>query len=140
MSVSTLTWLLQAAAVAHLVVALLNLSLVPILGCRDDLQRLPLLVREVFQVHLWFISFTLGIFALLTWRFAQGMASGSEPGLRWLAGAIGGFWALRTLLQVAFYSRSHWWGNTGRTLIHVACLGLYGGFAVLYFAACRTGS
>ncbi len=140
MSVLSLCWLLQTAAATQLAVAGANLFLVRILGWRESLRQLPLLVREVFHVHLWFISFTLAMFAILTWRFAEEMASGADPALRWLAGAMAGFWALRTLLQVVYYSPSHWWGQTARTLIHVACLVIYGGLASLYLAVCWTGA
>ena len=38
---------------------------------KPDLDRVPLLIREVFHIHVIFISITLSIFALLTWRFAD---------------------------------------------------------------------
>jgi len=100
---------------------------------KEDLNRLPLLVREVFQVHVWFISVTLIIFAVMTFRFAGEM--NANPVCRWLAAGIGLFWALRMVLQFAYYSSSHWRGQPGRTAIHVALLVIYGGFAVIYLAA-----
>ena len=57
---------------------------------------------------------------------------------RWLAAGIGMFWAIRTLLQMAYYSSSHWRGRPERTAIHIGLLLLYGGFAAVYFwSACR---
>ena len=47
---------LRAAAIAQFGIALLNFSLVRIMRWKPDLDRLPLLIREVFQVHLIFIS------------------------------------------------------------------------------------
>ena len=96
---------------------------------------MQLLVREVFRVHAWFISITLAIFGVMTWRFSHEMANGTNPVCQWLAGGIGSFWAVRTVLQVFYYSSSHWRGQLGRTLIHIALLFLYGGFAAVYFAA-----
>jgi len=58
--------LLETAAALQMAIAALNLFLVRILKWREDMARMPLLLRQVFQVHLWFISFTLAIFAVLT--------------------------------------------------------------------------
>ena len=127
--------LLTTAAGLQLAIALLNLFLVPLLNWKHDLMRMPLLLREVFRVHAWFISVTLGIFALMTWRFAVEMAGGGTPACRWLAGCIGSFWAVRTVLQVGYYSSSHWRGNLGRTMAHVGLLLIYGGFSFVYLWA-----
>ncbi len=124
--------LLQIAATLQLAIAVLNLFLVRLLEWKEDLARMPLLLREVFQVHAWFISITLAIFGVMTWRFAPDMASLANPVCRWLAAAIGAFWAIRTVLQVAYYSSSHWRGKPARTLAHLLLLVIYGGFACLY--------
>jgi hypothetical protein len=50
------------------------------------------------------VSFTLLIFATLTWRLADVMAAGSERAAVWLAGGIGLFWGIRTLLQWLYYT------------------------------------
>ncbi len=128
-----LTTALQLAAALQLGIALLNLALPRALGWREDLAKLPLLVREVFQVHLWFISVTLTIFAVMTWRFAAEMAHRENEACRWLAAAIGAFWGIRTILQITYYSGSHWRGRPGRTTAHILLLLLYGGFACIYF-------
>ena len=127
--------LLQMAAVMQLSVAVLNLFLVRLLKWREELDRTPLLLREVFQIHVWFISITLAIFGAMTWRFASEIAAGQDPVCQWLAGGIGLFWAIRTVLQITYYSSSHWRGLVGRTAAHVALLIVYGGFAALYLWA-----
>lgn len=126
---------LQLAAAAQFGIALLNLAIPRILAWQDDLGRLPLLIREVFQVHLWFISITVAIFAILTWRFSGDMAAGTDEACRWLAAAIGFFWATRTVLQLGYYSSSHWRGKAALTGIHVALLVVYGGLASIYLTA-----
>src|SRR5882762_10572027 len=93
---------LQAAAVLQLGVALLNLFLVPLLKWKEDLAQAPLLLREVFHVHAWFISVTLTIFGLITWRFAAEIASHPNAIGRWLAASVGIFWAIRTILQITY--------------------------------------
>ena len=126
---------LYAVASAQLAVAVLNLFLVRLLGWRSELERMPLLVREVFVVHAWFISVTVAIFGVVTWRFAPEFAAASHEVFRWLAAGIGTFWALRTILQITYYSSSHWKGRLDRTMIHIALLGTYGGFAAAYLKA-----
>lgn len=130
---------LVLAAVGQFCIAMLNLALIRIMGWKPDLARVSLLVREVFQIHAWFISLTLLIFAAFTARFAGEMAAGEELVYRWVACSIGLFWAVRSVLQVAYYSGSHWRGIASRTAVHVILLVVYGGFTVVYFVAgfCR---
>ena len=131
----TLTLLLQIVAAGQLAIAVLNLFLVRLMKWEADVARMPLLIREVFRVHAWFISVTLGIFGVLTWRFAGDMANRTNPIGTWLCLGIGIFWAIRTVLQVTYYSSSHWKGQPGRTLAHITLLLCYGTMAVVYLIA-----
>ena len=124
--------LLYFAAAAQLGIAVLNLFLVRVLKWRADLARMPLLVREVFMVHAWFISLTLAIFAALTFRFAPDITSGTAEIYRWLALCIAVFWGFRTVLQVTYYSSSHWRGQPKRLLAHIVLLALYASFTAIY--------
>ena len=133
-----LDWILIAAAIGQLAIAVINLRLIKLLGWEKDLREMSLLVREVFHVHKWFISITLTIFAVLTLRFSGELAGGSELG-RWLAGGIGAFWAIRTWMQWGFYSSSHWRGDARRTLVHWTMTTCYGGAAVAYLAGAFFG-
>lgn len=126
---------LVLAAAGQCCIAILNFSLIRIMGWKEDLARVSLLVREVFQIHAWFISITLLIFAALTFRFGGEIAAGCEPVYRWMARSIGAFWAVRAVLQVTFYSRSHWRGIASRTAVHIILLAVYSGFAALYLFA-----
>src|SRR5438477_3906971 len=102
-----LEFAVQIAAAMQLGIAILNLFLVRLMKWKDELGKMPLLIREVFHVHSWFISITLTIFAVMTLRFAGEMSHGTNSVCRWLAGCIGIFWGFRTVLQVAYYSSSH---------------------------------
>src|SRR5262249_29400755 len=124
--------LLLTVAVMQLAVAVLNLFLVALLKWKEELARMPLLLREVFRVHAWFISITLAIFGVMTCRFVDDFATVRNPINQWLAVGIGLFWLIRTVLQLTYYSSSHWRGQLGRTMIHVALLITYGGFASVY--------
>ena len=126
---------LRAVAVAQFSVAILNLFLIRIMKWKPDLERAPLIIREVFRIHVVFISITLSIFAALTWRFAYEIARASSPLTIWLAVAIGLFWLVRSAMQWLHYSPSHWRGDALRTVIHWALFLGYGAMATVYLAA-----
>ena len=64
----SLMLLLRAAATLQLAVAVMNLFLVPLLKWKEVVARMPLLLREVFQVHAWFIETALRQAAVLPFR------------------------------------------------------------------------
>lgn len=132
---SALELALRVAAIAQFVVAILNLFLIRLMNWKTDLDRAPLLIREVFHIHIIFISITLSIFALLTWRFVHEIAGAANPLAIWLATAIGIFWLIRSVVQWLHYSPSHWRGNRARTLIHWTLFLGYGAMGIVYFAA-----
>jgi hypothetical protein len=126
---------LRVAAIMQIAIAILNLSLIRIMKWKPDLERMPLLVREVFRIHCFFISITLAIFGVLTWRFADDIAAAANPLAIWLAGAIGLFWLVRSAMQWLYYSPSHWRGNSSRTIIHFLLFFGYGALAAIYLVA-----
>ena len=138
---ANLELLLRLGALAQLGVAVLNLFLVRIMKWERDLVSAPLLIREVFQIHIYFISITLAIFGALTWRFAHDFATGAQPICVWLAAGIGVFWAVRSLMQWSHYSTVHWRGDLLRTVIHWMLFLGYGALATVYLiSATRTPS
>ena len=135
MKMLNLELFLRLAALAQLGVVVLNLFLVRIMNWRRDLDAMPLLIREVFQIHVYFISITLAIFGAITWRFAAEIANAAHPICVWLAIGIGAFWAIRSIMQWSHYSAVHWRADRIRTLIHWTLFLGYGAFAAVYFAA-----
>src|ERR1700722_12934918 len=125
--------LLRIVAAAQIGLSILSLCLPRILDWKADIARMPLLVRQVFEIHSWFIALTLAIWGVLTWRFAPEMAQASTPIAQWLCAAIGIFWGVRCVLQWTHYSISHWRGNPIRTVIHWTLFFGYGAWAALYF-------
>src|SRR5437879_10924634 len=109
---------LRAVALAQFGVAILNLFLIRIMKWKPDLERAPLLIREVFRIHVVFISITLSIFGALTWRFAHEIAHAASPLAIWLAVAIGLFWFVRSVMQWLYYSASLLRGNSLRQMIN----------------------
>lgn len=126
---------LRIAAAVQLGVAVLNLFLIRIMNWEPDLARAPLLIREVFHIHVHFISITLAIFGVLTWRFAADFARGANPLGVWMAIGIALFWGARSIMQWLHYSAEHWRGNPGRTAINWALFLGYGAIATTYAAA-----
>jgi hypothetical protein len=126
---------LRIIAVAQMALAVLSFFLPRILDWKADMDRMSLLVREVFVIHSWFISLTLMIWGVLTWRFAPEMAHAPSELSRWLCGAMGTFWGLRCVLQWLHYSPAHWRGIPSRTVIHWLCFAGYGLWAVVYAMA-----
>lgn len=124
--------LLIAAAIGQLAIAAINLRLDSILKWKDELGGLSLLLREVFYVHKWFITIALVIFGVITLRFAGEMAMAEHEMARWVAAGIGGFWAIRTIMQWSYYSASHWRGNPPRAAVHWILTISYGGCAATY--------
>src|SRR2546430_14130801 len=117
LNLASLELALRVVAVAQFAVAILNLFLIRIMKWNSDLERAPLIIREVFRIHVVFISITLSIFAALTWRFAYEIARASSPLTIWLAVAIGLFWLVRSAMQWLHYSPSHWRGGVPGTRI-----------------------
>ncbi len=126
---------LRIVAVAQLALVVLNCFLPRIMHWKADIERMSPLVRDVFVIHAWFISITLTVWGVLTWRFAPEMVHAPTELSRWLCGAIGIFWAIRCVLQWLHYSPSHWRGNPGRTVIHWMLFIGYGLWATTYFMA-----
>ena len=130
---------LRSVAAYQIALAIINLAIVPLLGWRGEMEKMPLLMRQVFHVHKFFLSFALVIFAVMTWRFAPEMAVGSAI-CAWLAAGIGLFWATRVVLQVTYYSASHWRERPLRTAIHIVILLTYGAMALIYLLAAKGGA
>src|SRR5205814_8719173 len=105
---TNLELLLRLVALAQLGVALLNLFLIRIMKWDCDLASAPLLIREVFQIHIYFISITLAIFGALTWRFAGELAIAAHPLGVWLAIGLRGCWGVRSLMPWSHYSAVLW--------------------------------
>lgn len=126
--------LLHAAAVGQLLLVPLNLALPRLLNWNPELERVSLLVREIFKVHAIFITLICGIFGVLTWRFAERWVSAPDAMSRWFCGAVGLFWGLRSVMQWTHYSQSHWRGHRERTWIHWTVFTVYALWAALYAA------
>ena len=101
--------LLRAAAVTQLAVAVLNLTLIRIMNWKPDLERMPLLIREVFHIHVQFISITLAIFGVLTWVCAGEITAAATPLAVGFAISVAIFWGIRSAMHGSITARSIGW-------------------------------
>src|SRR5207248_5734634 len=91
---------------------------------REEMARLSLLNRQVFQVHAIFLIVTLALFSALLLTTAPSLLEPTPLARAVLAG-LTIFWALRMLVQWFYYSPEIWRGHRFNTMMHVAFSGLW---------------
>lgn len=96
MTASTLTTLLQIAALLHIGLLCAGASMPQAVNFRNHIGALPPFLRQLFLVYFCFIGLVLIGFGALTFLFAHAMAAG-EPVARALCVLMTVFWALRLL-------------------------------------------
>jgi hypothetical protein len=84
---------------------------------RDELARLSLLNRQIFQAHSIFIVLTLGLFSALLLSSSEALLEPTRLSRAILIG-LTIFWTLRMLMQWFFYSPDVWRGNRFHTTMH----------------------
>ena len=100
------------------VLVVLNLFVPRHLGWREDLQRVSLVNRQIFEVHAIFLVLVLAMFAVLLLTSSAALLEPSRLS-RLVLGGLTIFWGLRLLVQWFYYSPATWRGNTARTAAHV---------------------
>jgi hypothetical protein len=103
---------------------------------REELPRLSLLNRQVFQVHCFFIAVIVLMLGVLSLFFANALLEAGNLARIVLAGIII-FWLLRLIVQFFFYDASLWRGNRFHTFMHVALTLLWVYLLVVYGAALK---
>jgi hypothetical protein len=97
---------LRIVGVLLLALTAMNLCIVPRrFGWKQEMARLSLLNRQIFQVHAGFICVVLVMMAVLL--------------------GLGGFWFVRLLTQWLVYSPQVWRGHRFNTVMHGAFTGLW---------------
>jgi len=94
MNTSTLTILLQIAAILHLGLLWAGASMPRAVDLSRHLATLPPFIRRLFLVYFCFIGFSLAGFGCLTFFFASAMADG-VPLARALCVFLTVFWTIR---------------------------------------------
>jgi len=97
----TLIW---AAGGVQLAILAANFVVPGKLRCRENLEKVPPMIRSVFVVHWIYILLMLAIFSALCFWFAPELAGGSRLG-HFLSAAIALFWLPRIPIQLFVYDR-----------------------------------
>jgi len=108
---------LRLVGVFMAALVVLNLFVPRHLRWREDLQRIQLVNRQIFEVHAIFIVLVLGMFAVLLLSSSEALLEPSRLS-RLLLGGLTIFWGLRLLAQWFYYSPATWRGDRLRTLAH----------------------
>jgi len=115
---------LHAGGVAMASLVVVNLFVPSRFHWREEMSRLSLVNRQIFQVHTIFLVLTLGLFSALLMTCASALLEPTRLSRAVLIG-LTIFWALRMVVQWFFYSSTLWRGHRFNTFVHY-------GFSVLW--------
>jgi len=108
---------LRAVGVFMGALALLNLLVPRHLRWREDLQRVSLVNRQIFEVHALFLVLILAMFSALLLTSSDALLEPSRLS-RLMLGGLTIFWGARMLAQWFYYSPATWRGDRFRTAAH----------------------
>jgi hypothetical protein len=110
---------LRAVGVFMAALVVVNLFVPRHLGWREELARISLVNRQIFEVHAIFLVLILAMFAVLLLSSSEALLVPSRLS-RLVLGGLTIFWGLRLLVQFFYYSPATWRGNRLRTTLHYA--------------------
>jgi hypothetical protein len=84
---------------------------------RDEMARLSLLNRQIFEAHAFFLVLTLALFSALLLTCGEALLEPTRLSRAMLIG-LTIFWSLRMVMQWAFYSPAIWRGHRFNTVMH----------------------
>ena len=84
---------------------------------REEMSRLSLVNRQIFQAHSVFLVLTLGLFSALLLTCGTALLEPTRLSRAVLFG-LTVFWGLRMLMQWYFYSPLIWRGHRFNTVMH----------------------
>ena len=84
---------------------------------REEMARLSLLNRQIFQAHSVFLVLMLALFSALLLTSADALVEPTRLS-RAVLGGLTMFWALRMVMQWWFYSPEIWRGQRFFTIMH----------------------
>jgi hypothetical protein len=84
---------------------------------REEMSRLSLLNRQIFQAHNVFLILTLALFSALLLTSGAALLEPTRLS-RAVLGGLTVFWGLRMLMQWYFYSPLIWRGHRFNTVMH----------------------
>jgi len=113
----TLVFHLRAVGVLMALLAIANLFVPGRFNWREELSRVSLLNRQIFQAHSVFIVVLIVLMSALFLTCAEALLEPTRLSRAVLIG-LTIFWGLRMLMQWFFYSPRVWRGNRFNTVMH----------------------
>jgi len=117
LSPDTLLLHLRLAGVVMASLVVVNLMVPGRFHWREEMSRLSLVNRQIFQAHSVFLVLTLALFSALLLTCGPALLEPTRLSRAVLAG-LTIFWGLRMLMQWCFYSPSIWRGHRFNTVMH----------------------
>jgi hypothetical protein len=108
---------LQIVGLMLVLLVIVNLIVPARYHWREEMLRLSLLNRQIFQVHAMFIVLVLGMLAALLLTCAPALLEPTRLA-RAILGGLLVFWFVRLLIQWFFYSPQIWRGHRFNTIMH----------------------
>ena len=116
--------LLRLGGVFLLALFVLNFFVPKKFKWAEELPRLSLLNRRIFQVHAIFIALILLLMGLLLVTL-PGALIAPNPLARAICGGLALFWCVRLWMQWFLYDGELWRGKPFETVMHFAFTGLW---------------
>ncbi len=108
---------LRVVGVVMAALVLVNMAVPSRFHWREEMMRLSLVNRQIFQAHSIFLVLTRALFAALLLTTGEALLERTPLSRAVLAG-LTIFWALRMLMQWCFYSPRLWRGDRFNTVVH----------------------
>jgi hypothetical protein len=108
---------LHAGGLAMASLVVVNLFVPSRFHWREEMSRLSLVNRQIFQVHTVFLVLILALFSALLLTCASALLEPTRLSRAVLIG-LTIFWALRMVMQWCFYSSALWRGHRFNTFVH----------------------
>ena len=132
-----LRWVILAAGVGQIALALATLSVPRVLGWREETAKLRPLTREVFwtyAAYIWGAHFAFGLLSVL----APGMLLDGSTLAGLVCAFIAAWWGARLAIQFLVFDRSARPPGGIFVAAEIALVGAFAVFAMVYaFAAWR---
>jgi hypothetical protein len=138
MKTSTMTLLLQSAAIMHLGLLCAGLMMPRVVNLRAHLAVLPIFIRRLFWVYYSFIGLCLVSFGCLTFTLAGTLAGGSILA-RALCVFFAAFWTLRLIAATFIFDPSPYLTNIYRRVGYQAINIVFIYLPIVYLLAAWEG-
>ena len=120
----TLELHLRLVGVIMAALAVVNLFVPRRFHWPEELARLSLINRQIFQAHSIFLILMLALFSALLLTCTDALLEPTRLARAVLAG-LTIFWGLRMVMQWFFYSPETWRGHRLHTVLHVVFSGTW---------------